>query len=98
MSNILLVTSECGKQLRLEPFPMDHMPSQCESDFVRFLSEDYVAIRLFSNEITKVQHFMRQHQTEALSDNSNPAMCFYTIAGNGLRSCNPFYRDDEKRN
>lgn len=83
----LTVQTCTGQALELLPVPM-HIgtPSRHSSLFARFLKRQGRRLALTASEAAKVQAYMRQHGTEALSEDGDVA---WTLCGDGLAECLP---------
>ena len=84
-SSSIVVQTLNRTQYNLRPVPMSRMPSQDTNDFMEFLGAHVVGGELDSDEADKVQAFMRQNHSEALTNGHD---CF-TIAGEHLAYCDP---------
>ncbi|MCU9527472.1 hypothetical protein [Pseudomonas mosselii] len=82
------VTTVAGRKLELRPIPMDRMPSQDHEDWMRFIGHHVPDSALPEIDQRRLQVYMQQHQTEALTDGTG----IYTLAGDSLVHCNPHYR------
>ncbi len=83
----LQVTSDCGKQLQLMPAPMKNgFPSREPRLWLQFLRADGQRLAISTTDCKRVQAYMREHGTEALSDDGVTA---FTIASNSLIECRP---------
>lgn len=80
-------TSKNGREFNLFPVKMSIMPSQSNTNWLRFLGNHIMNGKLDEAQITALQNFMRKHKTEALTDGREN----YTIAGYGLATCFPEY-------
>lgn len=83
----LVVKTALGTRLELMPVHMqDPKPSSVPDRWLRFLKTEGKRIPISPTEAERCQRYMRQHETEALSEDAETA---YTIAGNALVECLP---------
>ncbi len=82
------VTTVAGNKFELRPIPMDRMPSRDHDEWMRFLDRHVPGSALPELDQRRLQAYMRQHQTEALTDGTG----IYTLAGDSLAHCNPLNR------
>ena len=69
----------------LMPEPMARMPSARPADWLKFQRQHVPGTTLCDEDQNRVQAFMRQNRTEALTDGNR----FYTLAGGMLAYCEP---------
>lgn len=87
----LTIKTSAGKTLELLPVPMDNgFPSGTIAPWhnlwCKFLKPGRQRIPCDGHEINRIQHYMREHGTEALSEDGEVA---FTVAGNELVECDP---------
>lgn len=90
--NIQFTTLDGKLKFNLHPVPMTCMPSCMPSPaWMNFLMKHVAETELSNETIDRIQDFMIEHNTEALSD----GVTDYTIAGNSLAYCNvePFRKE-----
>lgn len=85
MKTELIITTAAGIKLTLTPVPMSVRPSDTPALWLKFQGAHIAGGSLSEESTDQVQRFMRQHQTEALSDGQRNL----TIAGTGLAICFP---------
>ncbi|HFL7937866.1 hypothetical protein IYR97_23370 (plasmid) [Pseudomonas fulva] len=82
------VTTVAGKKLELRPILMNWVPSQDHGDWMRFIGHHVPGSALPEIDQRRLQVYMQQHQTEALTDGTG----IYTLAGDSLAHCDPLNR------
>jgi hypothetical protein len=85
MQSELIITTNAGIKLTLKPVPMTVLPSDYPALWLKFQGSHIPGGALPEETIDKVQRFMRQHRTEALTDGQRNL----TIAGPRLAVCFP---------
>ena len=81
----ITVITVSGQSYKLAPVPMERMPSNSATDWIKYQGRHIAGTNLSETEQNKVQSFMRMHSTEALTDGSRN----YTLAGGMLAACFP---------
>lgn len=83
----LTITTTCRLELDLSPVPMPVMPSSNNAHWLAFIEDHRTryGYQLSAETAERVQGYMIEHQTEALSDGRRA----YTICGHQLAGCNP---------
>lgn len=87
----LTIKTSSGKTMELLPVPMDNgFPSGTIAPWhnlwCKFLKAGGQRITCDGQQINRIQHFMREHGTEALSEDGEVA---FTVAGTELVECDP---------
>lgn len=83
--DVLSIRTRSGKQFHLLPVPMSVIPSERPENWLKFLKDFVPGSQLAAGEVDRVQSFMRQHHTEALTD----GVLFCTLADDMLAYCDP---------
>ncbi len=82
----LKVSAATGSDIEVMPVVMETLPSCSDDQWASFLKPDGRRIPLSPKEAQKVQEYMRQNRTDAVSEDSNVA---FTVSGNALVECLP---------
>lgn len=83
--NSLKIKTISGSEYDLKPVPIPRMPSQDSVTWIKFQKMHVPGTALSESEQDKVQRYMREHKTEALTDGNHN----YTLAGGMLAHCTP---------
>lgn len=81
----ITITTLAGREYQFNPVPMKTMPSEVPEQWLTFLRRHVPGTSLSDREMERMQHFMRFHKTEALTDGEQN----YTLAGGMLALCDP---------